>query len=72
MQAALDAPRWQWIEGKKIWIEDRVDPQIIDELRAKGHEVTVMSDYTSFGRGQIIWRNEGGVACCLFASYRCK
>lgn len=62
-QAALDAPRWQWIEGKQVWIEDRVDPKIIEELRAKGHEVTVMSDYTSFGRGQIIWRNEEGVLC---------
>ena len=62
-QSALDAPRWQWIEGKQVWIEDRVAPKIIEELKAKGHEVTVMSDYTSFGRGQIIWRNEEGVLC---------
>lgn len=60
-QAALDAPRWQWIEGRKIQIEDRVAPEIIEELKRRGHEVTVMSDYTDFGRGQIIWRDENGV-----------
>ncbi len=60
-QAALDAPRWQWIEGQKIQIEDRVAPEIIEELKRRGHEVTVMSDYTDFGRGQIIWRDENGV-----------
>ena len=60
-QAALDAPRWQWIEDKKIWIEDNVAPEIITELRRRGHEITVMSDYTTFGRGEIIWRNNDGI-----------
>ena len=60
-QSALDAPRWQWIEGKKIYLEDRVPESIIADLRRRGHEVTVMSDYTSFGRGEIIWRDDSGV-----------
>lgn len=60
-QAALDAPRWQWIEGTKVWLEDRVPQEIVDDLRRRGHEITVMSDYTSFGRGEIIWRNDEGV-----------
>lgn len=60
-QNALDAPRWQWIEGKRIQVEDGVPDDIVEELRRRGHEITVMSDYTSFGRGQIIWRDENGV-----------
>ena len=34
---------------------------IADELRAMGHEVTVVDDRISMGRGQIIWRGEDGV-----------
>lgn len=60
-QNALDAPRWQWIEGKKVQLEDGVPVEIVAELQRRGHEITVMSDYTSFGRGQIIWRDENGV-----------
>lgn len=60
-QNALDAPRWQWIEGKKVQLEDGVPAEIVAELQRRGHEITVMSDYTSFGRGQIIWRDENGV-----------
>ncbi|MDY4920255.1 MAG: gamma-glutamyltransferase family protein [Phascolarctobacterium sp.] len=60
-QASLDAPRWQWIEGKKIWLEDRVPQEIIEELRKRGHEIEVKSDYTSFGRGEIIWCDDSGV-----------
>lgn len=60
-QNALDAPRWQWIEGKKVQLEDGVPTEIAEELRRRGHDITVMSDYTSFGRGQIIWRDENGI-----------
>ena len=60
-QASLDAPRWQWIEGKRIWLEDRVPAAIIEDLRRRGHEITVKSDYTSFGRGEIIWRDDNGI-----------
>ena len=35
--------------------------EIVEDLRRRGHEITVMSDYTSFGRGEIIWRNDEGV-----------
>ena len=60
-QAALDAPRWQWIEGKEIWLEESVAPEIADELRRKGHDVRVLEDDTTFGRGEIIWRDDNGV-----------
>lgn len=51
-QAALDAPRWQWIDGREVWLEDRFSPEIVEELRKLGHDVRVMSDYTSFGRAK--------------------
>lgn len=62
-QAALDAPRWQWTEGKKIEIESGVAPEIIEGLRQRGHEITVLDDTISFGRGQMIWRQPDGVLC---------
>ena len=60
-QSALDAPRWQWIQGKEIWLERAVAPEIASELRRRGHEVHVLDDDTSFGRGEIIWRDDNGV-----------
>ena len=60
-QAALDAPRWQWIKGRQFEVESSFPSHIVDELRAKGHEITAKSDNASFGRGQIIWRDENDV-----------
>ncbi|WP_286163995.1 gamma-glutamyltransferase family protein [Bacillus sp. AFS088145] len=57
-QEALDAPRWQWIEGKIVEVEPSFPQEIIKELQAKGHVIKVAKDTGSFGRGQIIWRNE--------------
>lgn len=60
-QSALDAPRWQWIAGKEIWLERSVAPEIVEDLRRRGHEVRVLEDDTTFGRGEIIWRDSNGV-----------
>ena len=56
-QAALDAPRWQWMEGKKVAVEPTFPSHIAQALARKGHDITVTLDGGSFGRGQIIWRN---------------
>lgn len=61
-QAALDAPRWQWISGKKVHVESEFPNYLVQALQRKGHEIEVLPDPGSFGRGQIIWRNpETGV-----------
>ena len=60
-QAALDAPRWQWINGKKIEVESSVPKDIVEGLRKKGHEVIITEEPSGFGRGQIIWRKNNGV-----------
>lgn len=59
-QAALDAPRWQWIGAKTIEVEPSMPQIVIDGLRAKGHRIIVNPNIMAYGRGQIIWRNEEG------------
>lgn len=59
-QAALDAPRWQWIKDMKFKVEPDFDKKLVEELRAMGHEIEVAEDCFSFGRGQIIIRLENG------------
>ncbi|MDP4085184.1 MAG: gamma-glutamyltransferase family protein [Bacillota bacterium] len=61
-QAALDAPRWQWMEGKKVQVEPHFPNHLAQALARKGHQIEVTLDTGGFGRGQIIWRNsENGV-----------
>jgi gamma-glutamyltranspeptidase/glutathione hydrolase len=62
-QAALDAPRWRWIEGRKIEVERTVPDWIVQKLSEIGHEIQIGADSAGFGRGQIIWRNDQGVYC---------
>ncbi|MGN8646508.1 gamma-glutamyltransferase family protein [Gracilibacillus sp. HCP3S3_G5_1] len=56
-QAALDQPRWQWLKGKKVIVEPDFPLYVAQELARKGHEIEIALDSTSFGRGQIIWRD---------------
>nr|WP_181884447.1 gamma-glutamyltransferase family protein [Neobacillus piezotolerans] len=56
-QAALDAPRWQWIEGLRVDVEHEFPNYVIQQLAAKGHAITVAYDSGGFGRGQIIVRD---------------
>ncbi|WP_456274867.1 gamma-glutamyltransferase [Bacillus sp. AK031] len=56
-QAALDAPRWQWLEGKKVLVERSFPEHIAHALIRKGHDIHTATDEDKFGRGQIIWRD---------------
>ncbi|WP_100371768.1 gamma-glutamyltransferase [Bacillus sp. FJAT-45037] len=61
-QAALDAPRWMWSEGKTVHVEGSLPTHLAQALKRKGHDIQVALDGGSFGRGQIIWRDpETGV-----------
>ncbi|WP_260682079.1 gamma-glutamyltransferase family protein [Alkalicoccobacillus porphyridii] len=61
-QAALDAPRFLWTEGKKVQVEANLPIEITRALADKGHDISIAIDEGGFGRGQIIWRNpETGV-----------
>jgi gamma-glutamyltranspeptidase/glutathione hydrolase len=60
-QAALDAPRWQVERDGRVRVESQVPGEVVDGLRARGHEVTVERSRLPFGRGQIIVRSSDGV-----------
>jgi gamma-glutamyltranspeptidase/glutathione hydrolase len=60
-QAALDAPRWQWVSGRTVEIEPGTPEHIFDGLSQRGHAVRWASGHGGFGRGQIIWRLDNGV-----------
>ncbi len=60
-QAALDAPRWQWVEGKKVKVEQNFPKHIAEALERKGHNIEIALDAREFGRGQIILRGRKGV-----------
>lgn len=59
-QASLDAPRWSWAQGRALALEPDVPQAIVQELRERGHEVTISEGRGGFGRGQIIWRLPNG------------
>lgn len=60
-QAALDAPRWQWTEGKQVLVEAEVPSAISQGLAERGHLIQTMADPKAFGCGQVIWREPSGV-----------
>lgn len=56
-QAALDAPRWQWLGGKEVLVEPDFPEDVARSLIRRGHDVRISLDTGSFGRGEIIWRD---------------
>jgi len=64
-QAALDVPRFRWLEGQRVALEtNRLPDTTIADLRDRGHEV-VAEDWAEdrsdpFGGGQVIHRDPDG------------
>ncbi|MEK3686772.1 gamma-glutamyltransferase family protein [Paenibacillus sp. FSL R10-2736] len=58
-QAALDAPRWQWTGGKTVLVEPQFPAACAQALSRRGHDIRIALESGSFGRGQIIWRDNG-------------
>jgi gamma-glutamyltranspeptidase/glutathione hydrolase len=63
IQAALEAPRFTIAGsaepiGCHLLIESRVKPEVVEQLRKKGHKLDVRQEYsTSMGRGQVVMHN---------------
>ncbi|MFW6359066.1 MAG: gamma-glutamyltransferase family protein [Chroococcales cyanobacterium] len=55
-QAALDAPRWRFLEGNRVLLEKTVPSEIVQGLAQRGHSIRVAS-YSMFGKGQMILRH---------------
>jgi len=58
-QAALDAPRWYWLDGKRVHLEPGAQP-LLEPLRARGHAAEIAAAAGGYGKGQIIRRLENG------------
>ena len=60
-QAAADAPRWRIDTGLALGIEQGVSPDVIAELKRRGHNITQADRWsTDFGRAQLIYKMEDG------------
>ena len=63
IQAAVEAPRFTIAGtaepiGCRLLIESRVKPDVVEELRKKGHNLVVRKEYSSaMGRGQVVLHN---------------
>ncbi len=54
-QAALDAPRWQWMRGRRVQLEPGFPADTVSSLESRGHEISTASERSvTFGRGQAI------------------
>ncbi|MGI6358462.1 MAG: gamma-glutamyltransferase family protein [Bacillota bacterium] len=56
-QAALDAPRWQWMEKKVVQVEPHFPNYLAQALSRRGHTIVPALDSNGFGRGQMIIRD---------------
>ena len=60
-QAAADAPRWRVGEGLDVNIEQGVAPEVVAELRRRGHRMLQADRWsTDFGRAQLIYKLDDG------------
>jgi len=61
-QAAADAPRWRVNGGKQVTVEPHMAEAVVQQLRARGHEITVESSdgVFAFGGAQLVLRQGDG------------
>ena len=60
-QAACDGPRFRFVQGMDVSVEDGgFPPATLEELQRRGHRLVNVDDYNQFGCAQLIWRTEGG------------
>ena len=58
-QSALDAPRWQFVSGNTVLMEQAVPQNVALDLLRRGHNVQISPEGGLFGKGQIILRRDG-------------
>ena len=59
-QAACDGPRFRFVQGMEVSVEDNFPKGPLDELQRRGHRIVTIDDYNQFGSAQLIWKIEGG------------
>jgi gamma-glutamyltranspeptidase / glutathione hydrolase len=55
-QAALDAPRWRWLNDDRVLLEQSVARNVAVGLSDRRHQIQLSAEPSAFGRGQIILR----------------
>ena len=58
-QAACDAPRWRVEAGREVRVEPGFVPDVLNELRARGHNI-IEGDDGGFGGAQMIYKLQDG------------
>lgn len=53
-QAALDAPRWRFLQDNRVLLEQAVPPSVVRALGDRHHAIQVSAEVSQFGKGQII------------------
>jgi gamma-glutamyltranspeptidase/glutathione hydrolase len=60
-QAACDGPRFRFVQGMDVSVEDgRFPAATLEELQRRGHRIVTVDDYNQFGAAQLIWKLDGG------------
>ena len=59
-QAACDGPRFRFVQGLQVSVEDNFPKAPLEELQRRGHRIVSIDDYNQFGSAQLIWKLEGG------------
>lgn len=59
-QAAVDAPRWQVLQGLDVAIENDFSTAVLDDLAQRGHQLQRLHRQPMFGGAQLIYRMENG------------
>jgi gamma-glutamyltranspeptidase/glutathione hydrolase len=60
-QAACDGPRFRFVQGMDVSVEDGGFPTgTLEELQRRGHRIVNIDDYNQFGSAQLIWKLDGG------------
>ena len=61
-QAAVDAPRWRVMSGRKVAVEPGFGARLMEALAARGHEIVEEPPESAFGFGgaQLVMRHGDG------------
>ncbi|GAK55253.1 gamma-glutamyltransferase [Candidatus Vecturithrix granuli] len=56
-QAANDAPRWHLFQNFQVGVEPGFDPDVLNELAARGHKIVTECAEGLFGGAQLIYKH---------------
>ena len=59
-QAASDAPRWRIDDGRTVAVEDGFSPDVLNDLRSRGHLIQTCGHPIEFGGAQLIFKLRDG------------